>query len=187
MKYRYRPLNEDSEYSKIVKEIATILKQCGIRPYNGKLTGDEDEIEYSCYDMNGANSLGTLNLYAFNGHLYVSVSRDDAGSEIDHELELCEKQIKVIRNIKGYETELISLLLNEHPEIEDVSKQEDEDAVYFTVFGKYRGTSFEVQYNTFDREFVFDKYCKKTFSDSELDEIENACHLYLVKNFKEYR
>ena len=184
MKHRYR-LNEDSEYSKISKEVSSILKQCGIKPYNGKVTGDEDEIEYSCYDMSGVNSLGTLNLYAFGGHLYVSVSRDEA--EIDHELELCERQIKVIRNIKGYETELISLLLNEHPEIEDVSKQEDEDAVYFTVFGKYRGTSFEVQYNTFDRECVFDKYCKKTFSDSELDEIENACHLYLVKNFKEYR
>ena len=185
MKHRYRPLNEDSDYSKISKEVSSILKQCGIKPYNGKLTGDEDEIEYSCYDMNGANSLGTLNLYAFNGHLYVSFSRDEA--EIDHELELCERQIKVIRSIKNFETELISLLLNEHPEIEDVSKQKDEDATYFTVFGKYRGTSFEVQYNTFDREFVFDKYSKKEFSDSELDEIENACHLYLAKNFKEYR
>lgn len=187
MKHRCRPLNEDSDYSKIVKEIASILKQCGIKPYNGRFTGEEDELTYSCYDMNGANSLGTLNLYAFNGHLYVGFSQDDDGSEIDHELELCEKQIKVIRNIKGYETELISLLLNEHPEIEDVSKQKDEDATYFTVFGKYRGTSFEVQYNTFDEEFVFDKYSKKEFSDSELDEIENACHLYLAKNFKEYR
>lgn len=185
MKHRYRPLNEDSDYSKISKEITTILKQCGIKTYNGKCTGDEDELTYSCYDMNGANSLGTLNLYAFKDHLYVSFSRDEG--EIDYELELCERQIKVIRNIKGYETELISLLLNEQPEIEDVSKQKDEDATYFTVFGKYRGTSFEVQYNTFDREFVFDRYSKKEFSDSELDEIENACHLYLAKNFKEYR
>lgn len=185
MKHRCRPLNEDPEYSKISKEITTILKQCGIKTYNGKCTGDEDELTYSCYDMNGANSLGTLNLYAFKDHLYVSFPRDE--TEIDHELELCERQINVIRNIKNYETELISLLLNEQPEIEDVSKQKDEDATYFTVFGKYRGTSFEVQYNTFDREFVFDKYSKKEFSDSELDEIENACHLYLVKNFKEYR
>lgn len=187
MKHRCRPLNEDSDYSKISKEVSSILRQCNIKPYNGKMTGEEDELLYSCFDTSGANSLGTLNLYAFNGHLYVNFSRDDAGHEIDHELELCERQVKVIRNIKGYETELISLLLNEHPEIEDVSKQKDEDATYFTVFGKYRGTSFEVQYNTFDGEFVFDKYSKKEFSDSELDEIENACHLYLVKNFKEYR
>lgn len=187
MRHRCRPLNEDSEYSKIVKEIASILRQCNIKPYDGKMTGDEDELLYSCFDTSGANSLGTLNLYAFNGHLYVSFSRDDAGSEIDHELELCERQINVIRNIKNFETELIALLLNEHPEIEDVSKQKDEDATYFTVFGKFRGTSFEVQYNTFDREFEFDRYSKKEFSDSELDEIENACHLYLAKNFKEYR
>lgn len=187
MKHRFRPLNEDSDYSKITKEIASILRQCGIKPYNGKFTEDEDELLYSCYDMSSANSLGELNLYAFNGTLYVSVSRDEAGNEIDHELELCERQIKVLRSIKGYETELIPLLLNEQPEIEDVSKQKDEDATYFTVFGKYRGKSFEVQYNTFDREFVFDKYSKKEFSGSELDEIENACHQYLVKNFKEYR
>ena len=187
MKHRFRPLNEDSDYSKITKEITSILRQCGIKPYNGKFTGEEDELLYSCFDTSGGNSLGTLYLFAFNGQLYVSFSREEAGNVIDHELELCERQIKVIRNIKGYETELIPLLLNEQPEIEDVSKQKDEDATYFTVFGKYRGKSFEVHYNTFDGEFVFDKYSRKDFSDSELDEIENACHLYLAKNFKEYR
>lgn len=181
---KHRRLNE-SDYSEIAKNISAILKKCGVKPFNVQCYYDDGGVVYKCYDA-GVKSLGTIELTEDDNKLFIGVSRDGF-VDIVHEIELCNKQIKIAESIRSYENALVSLLSNNPPEIEDVSKREDEDAVYFIIFGKYQGSSFEVQYNTFDREFVFDKLTKKSFSDNGLDEIENTCHLYLTKNFKEYR